>query len=125
MSTQRRTSTSEPCRIGQTLDLLGGRWKGSIIWWLETGPQRFGDLKRSLDGITPKVLTGQLRQLERDGLVKRKQYLEIPPRVEYSLTPLCRSLIPLLGSITAWGDAHIASILRARTRYDSRENGAQ
>ena len=60
---------SEPCRIGQTLELLGGRWKGSIIWWLQSDPRRFGELRRLLDGITPKVLTGQLRQLERDGLV--------------------------------------------------------
>lgn len=119
MPTQpKRRSISEPCRIGQTLDLLGGRWKGSIIWWLESGPKRFSELERLLSEVTPKVLTGQLRALERDGLVKRVQFPEIPPRVEYSLTALCRSLIPLLGEITAWGDAHMPSVLRARTRYD-------
>ena len=121
MTAANRRRISEPCRIGQTLDLLGGRWKGSIIWWLEAEARRFSELKRLLDTITPKVLTGQLRQLERDGLVKRQQFSEIPPRVEYSLTPLCRSLIPLLGTITAWGDDHMAGILRARTRYDSRK----
>ena len=120
MPTERKSRTPVPCRIGQTLDLLGGRWKGSIIWWLEDEPRRFSELRRLLDGITPKVLTGQLRQLERDGLVKRTQYPEIPPRVEYELTSLCRSLIPLLGAITAWGDAHMPAIRRARTRYDGR-----
>lgn len=118
MTKTTRRRISEPCRIGQTLELLGGRWKGSIIWWLESQPQRFGELRKLLDGITPKVLTGQLRQLERDGLVKREQFQEIPPRVEYSLTPLCRSLIPLLGTITAWGDAHMAAIARSRTKFD-------
>jgi DNA-binding HxlR family transcriptional regulator len=114
----KRRSISEPCRIGQTLDLLGGRWKGSILWWLQSGPKRFGELQRLLDEITPKVLTGQLRALERNGLVKRVQYPEIPPRVEYSLTPLCHSLTPLLDTITAWGDAHMPSVLRARKRFD-------
>ena len=119
MTPKPRTSrTSEPCRIGQTLDLLGGRWKGSIIWWLCAEPKRFGELQKLLDGITPKVLTGQLRALERDGLVKRVQFHEIPPRVEYSATALCHSLVPLLQEITAWGDAHMPSVLRARTRYD-------
>lgn len=114
----RRSRTSEPCRIGQTLDLLGGRWKGSIIWWLSAEPRRFGELRRLLEGITPKVLTGQLRQLERDGLVKRQQFQEIPPRVEYSITTLCRSILPLLSSITEWGDAHMAAVSRARTKFD-------
>lgn len=118
MKNSSRRSVSEPCRIGQTLDLLGGRWKGSIIWWLEIEPRRFGELRRLLDGITPKVLTGQLRQLERDGLVKRKQFEEIPPRVEYSITPLCRSLTPLLATITSWGDAHMAAVNRSRSIYD-------
>ena len=118
MATERKSRTPVPCRIGQTLDLLGGRWKGSILWWLQQGPHRFGELRRRLDGITPKVLTGQLRHLERDGLVKRTQFPEIPPRVEYEVTPLCRSLIPLLDAITDWGDAHMAAIHRARTLFD-------
>jgi DNA-binding HxlR family transcriptional regulator len=89
-----------------TLDLIGGKWKGVILFRLLEGTKRFGELRRLLCKITQRSLTQQLRELEADGLVARKVYAEVPPRVEYSLTPRGHSLEPVLAALMEWGNAH-------------------
>ncbi|HIU52264.1 MAG TPA: helix-turn-helix transcriptional regulator [Candidatus Merdicola faecigallinarum] len=85
------------------MGLIGEKWKVLIIRDLLTGTKRFGELKKSVTGITQKVLTNNLRQMEADGLIKRKVYAEVPPRVEYSLTKTGLSLKPILDSMVSWG----------------------
>jgi DNA-binding HxlR family transcriptional regulator len=94
----------QSCPTEAALAVIGGRWKVPILWTLYASTHRFGELSRQLTGITQKMLTQQLRELETDGLVHRKVYPEVPPRVEYSLTPLGRSLEPVLRSLTDWGE---------------------
>jgi len=89
--------------------MIGGRWKIPLIFHLLNGAKRFSELARALDGVTQKMLTQQLREMERDGLVERKVFPEVPPRVEYSLTPLGKSLKPVVDSMCRWGLAHGAS----------------
>lgn len=95
------------CPTEATLAVIGGRWKVPILWNLFKGTMRFGELSRSLPAATQKMLTQQLRELEKDGLLLRKVYAEIPPKVEYSLTPLGRSLEPILHALTQWGEHFI------------------
>lgn len=95
------------CPVTATLDLIGGRWKTLILFHLSTGKKRFGEIAVRIPSISRKVLTEQLKELEKDGLVNRKQYNEIPPRVEYSLTSLGESLSPVLTEIAQWGRANI------------------
>lgn len=95
------------CPVEVTLDMIGGRWKPLILWHLkEQRVLRHGQLKRLIPTITQKMLTQQLRQLEEDGLVQRKQYAEVPPRVEYSLTAYGDELQAMLDQFCAWGAAH-------------------
>lgn len=91
------------CSMELTLDLIGGKWKTLILWHLEEKTLRFSELKRSLPKITQKMLTQQLRELEASGLVKRFIYTQIPPRVEYSLSPAGKSLLPILENMCQWG----------------------
>lgn len=94
-----------PCSFDITMDLMGGKWKPVIVWHLGTkGTKRFSELKKLLPNITQKMLTQQLRELETDGLVERKVYPQVPPKVEYSLTNLGESLMPILRMMCAWGD---------------------
>jgi len=94
------------CPAEYTLSMIGGRWKIPLIFHLLNGAKRFSELARALDGVTQKMLTQQLREMERDGLVERKVFPEVPPRVEYSLTPLGKSLKPVGDSMCRWGLAH-------------------
>jgi DNA-binding HxlR family transcriptional regulator len=94
----------QSCPTEATLAVIGGRWKVPILWTLYASTHRFGELSRHLSGITQKMLTQQLRELEADGLIHREVYPEVPPRVEYSMTPLGRSLEPVLRSLTEWGE---------------------
>lgn len=110
----------DPCGIGRTLALIEGRWKGAILWWLAERPRRFGELKRLLEGVTARVLTNHLRQLERDGLVARAVEEGPVTQVEYSLTPLGGELQPLLAAVSRWGTAHAAAVAAARDAYDAR-----
>jgi DNA-binding HxlR family transcriptional regulator len=96
------------CPVEMTLMLMGDRWKTLIIWRLLTGTKRFGQLKKEVTGISQKVLTDHLRIMEENGLVNRKVYAEIPPRVEYSLTELGRSLKPILEAMRQWGEQYCA-----------------
>lgn len=107
----------DTCQIALVLELIGGKWKGPIIWWVKDGPKRFNELKRLMPEITPRTLTKQLREMVKDGLVERNQFEEIPPRVEYSATKLCLSLVPLLDSLSAWGRSHQKTIEEARERH--------
>ena len=91
------------CTLEAALQVIGGRWKAVIIHFLLPGKQRFGELRRSLPNCTQRILTLQLRELERDGLVKRTAYAEVPPRVEYELTPFGQSLEPVLERMGKWG----------------------
>ena len=88
------------------MGLIGDKWKVLIIRDLLTGTKRFGEIKKSLNGITQKVLTNNLRQMEASGLVNRKVYAEVPPRVEYSLTETGWSLKPILDSMVVWGNSY-------------------
>lgn len=99
------------CPVEATLDLIGGKWKSVILWHLSRQTLRFSQLQRILPKVTQKMLTQQLRDLEKDGLVKRKIYEQIPPKVEYSLTDLGKTLTPLLEAICAWGDNYLASYI--------------
>lgn len=93
------------CTFEITMDLIGGKWKPIIIWHLGTkGTQRFNELKKLLPQITQKMLTQQLRELEADDLINRKVYAQVPPKVEYSLTDLGESLMPILKMMCNWGN---------------------
>lgn len=107
------------CPTREVLDRIGDKWTVLIIGALSEGPRRFNDIARRIDGISQKMLTQTLRSLERDGLVKRTQYLEIPPRVEYELTSLGESLRTPLRALELWAEAHIAEILDARATAGS------
>lgn len=106
------TTTAEQlpaCPVETTLGLIGDKWKVLILRDLLTGTKRFSELKRSVSGVSQKVLTAQLRAMEADGLLTRTVYAEVPPRVEYALTPLGESLRPILDAMQAWGSAYKAS----------------
>ena len=92
-----------PCPVETTMNLIGGRWKVLLLRELFEGKRRFGELFRSISGISQKMLTQQLREMERDGLINRKVYAQVPPRVEYSLTEEGRSLKPVLDAMAQWG----------------------
>lgn len=94
------------CGVVVTLEVIGGKWKGIILWHLVQKTLRFSQLQRRLAGITQKMLTQQLRELEADGLVHRKVYPEVPPRVEYSLTEKGQSVSPILTLMCEWGQQH-------------------
>jgi DNA-binding HxlR family transcriptional regulator len=94
------------CPTETTLDLIAGRWKVLVIYWLLQGTRRFNQLQRELGGVTHRTLARQLRELEADGLVERRDFAQNPPRVEYALTPLGRSLEPVLMAMHAWAEQH-------------------
>lgn len=94
------------CPVETTLTLIGDKWKVLILRDLLTGTKRFGELKKSLGNVSQKVLTAQLRDMEESGLVNRKVYAEVPPRVEYSLTVLGESLNPILDAMKCWGESY-------------------
>lgn len=98
------------CPVETTLTLIGDKWKVLILRDLLTGTKRFGELKKSVGNVSQKVLTAQLRDMEESGLVNRRAYAEVPPRVEYSLTELGQSLKPILDSLWTWGEEYKASL---------------
>jgi DNA-binding HxlR family transcriptional regulator len=103
------------CPVETTLAVIGGKWKPLILWRLKSGVWRFGELQRLVPGVTRKMLTQHLRELERDGIVARKVYGEIPPKVEYSLTPYGRTLRPLLKELCDWGHRHESRVMARAT----------
>lgn len=98
------------CPVETTLTLIGDKWKVLILRDLMPGTKRFGELKKSVGNVSQKVLTAQLRAMEESGLVHREVYAEVPPRVEYSLTELGKSLKPILDSMWNWGEEYKASL---------------
>jgi DNA-binding HxlR family transcriptional regulator len=109
----------QACPIAPVVDLVFSRWTTPILWTLnEYGRQRFVELERRIGVITPKVLTQRLRQLERDGLIVRTYYAEVPPRVEYEISELGRSLGPLFHSLADWSP-NLAKVEEARNHFDT------
>ncbi|MFE1440365.1 winged helix-turn-helix transcriptional regulator [Streptomyces sp. NPDC058739] len=107
------------CPIAPVVDIVFSRWTTPILWVLHTyGVQRFVQIERRITGITPKVLTQRLRQLERDGLVVRTYHPEVPPRVEYEISELGRSLGPLFAHLADWTTENLPVVERAREAYD-------
>jgi DNA-binding HxlR family transcriptional regulator len=97
------------CPVETTLSVVGGKWKVVILWRLVSGTKRFNELQRSISQITRKMLTEQLRELERDNLIVRKVYPEVPPKVEYSLSDYGRTFIPVMQAMAQWGLVHLES----------------
>jgi DNA-binding HxlR family transcriptional regulator len=109
---------ADACPVSPVVDLVFSRWTTPVLWALnESGVLRFVELERRLGGITSKVLTQRLRQLERDGLVRRQYHPEVPPRVEYEITGLGRSLSPVFAALSQWSDAHLPDVEKARASY--------
>ncbi|KND37615.1 winged helix-turn-helix transcriptional regulator [Streptomyces acidiscabies] len=108
------------CPSRTSLARIANKWTAMVVIALTGGPLRFRDLRTTVDGISAKVLTDTLRDLERDGIVTRHSYAEVPPRVEYELTDLGRSLHAPLEALGRWAEEHMAEVMAAREDYDAR-----
>jgi|SRR5690625_4234110 len=102
------------CPVAVTVDVIGGKWKGLILYHIVPGPRRFNELRRLMPDITQRMLTLQLRELERDGIVHREIYQQIPPKVEYSFTEFGETLKPIIFLMRDWGDEYENEILMKR-----------
>jgi DNA-binding HxlR family transcriptional regulator len=103
-----RFDCSPGCSVEAAIGLIDGKWKSVILFHLLTGTLRFNEIRKHVANVTPRMLTKQLRELEEDGLIAREVYAQVPPKVEYSLSPLGRSMEPILLALKAWGDANIS-----------------
>jgi DNA-binding HxlR family transcriptional regulator len=112
------------CEVRQILDRIADKWSLLAIALLEERTLRFTELQRRIDGISQRMLTVTLRQLERDGLVERTVYPVVPPRVEYTLTPLGSTLHATINTLVTWTEAHQSEIAAARAAYDARAQGS-
>ncbi len=110
----------EDCEVRQILDRIADKWSLLVVALLEERTLRFNELRREIDGISQRMLTVTLRQLERDGLVSRTVHPVVPPRVEYELTPLGMSLHETVQALVTWTDAHQREVAAARSAYDAR-----
>lgn len=110
------------CPSRTSLAKIANKWTAMIVIALDSGPLRFGALREAVDGISGKVLTDTLRDLERDGILLRTMYNEMPPRVEYELTALGQSLRQPLAALGRWAETHIEDVLQAREDYDQRSD---
>jgi DNA-binding HxlR family transcriptional regulator len=106
------------CGLDAALRVVGGKWKPLILYFLRPGPKRYGELKRAVRGVSDKVLIQQLKELEAHGIVSRTDYKEIPPRVDYGLTPLGLSLIDAMVPLCGWGDRNAETIASVLTPLD-------
>ncbi len=113
-------TTIDTCRARDVLDRIGDKWSVYVIGLLGDGPRRFTDLLRTIDGVSQRMLTVTLRGLERDGIVTRKVYPVVPPRVDYDLTPTGHTLLATVRQLIEWADVHTGDIDAARARYDAR-----
>ena len=107
------------CASRQILDRIGDTWSVLVVTMLADGPQRYTALAKRIEGVSPKMRTQTLRGLERDGLITRTVHAEVPPRVDYALTPLGRSLLGLVSALETWAETHIDDVQAARTAYDN------
>lgn len=105
------------CPVDFAFQRIGGKYKGRILWFLKDGVLRYGELKRTVVGISPKMLTQALKELEEDKLIKRKVYLEVPPKVEYSLTETGLTLIPSIDLLRIWGSRQLAEPAGSFRKY--------
>jgi DNA-binding HxlR family transcriptional regulator len=119
-ATRAHPATIETCRARDVLDRIGDKWSVYVISLLGDGPRRFTDLLRTIDGISQRMLTVTLRGLERDGIVTRKVYPVVPPRVDYDLTPTGHTLLATVRQLIEWADDHTGDIDAARAQYDAR-----
>ncbi|MGW5647889.1 winged helix-turn-helix transcriptional regulator [Saccharopolyspora sp. NPDC003752] len=110
----------EACPINEVLDHVAGKWSIGILVAAADGPVRFTELERSIQGISRRMLTLNLRKLERDGLLVRTVHPTVPPKVEYELTPMARELHETLAGLVGWAERHRPGIVRARADYDAR-----
>jgi DNA-binding HxlR family transcriptional regulator len=101
------------CPVEAALDIIGGKWKAILLFHILDGTKRFNELGRLVPGLTQRMLTTQLRELEADGVIARTVYPQVPPKVEYSATPFGRSLEPLLRELAVWAEAHVKPRLGA------------
>jgi DNA-binding HxlR family transcriptional regulator len=121
----KRACEYERCPVEAALDLIGGRWKAMILsLLLDRHPLRFGELRRKLRGVTHRVLTAQLRDLEQTGLVSRRVHAEVPPRVEYTPTELALTLRPLLAELRRWGAEYALAVRRDAAAPGASSSGA-
>lgn len=119
MSEKKSVRELPACPVETTLTLIGDKWKVLILRDLLPGTKRFGELKKSVGNVSQKVLTAQLRAMEESGLLTRTVYPEVPPRVEYTLTKLGRSLQPILDAMWNWGEGYKASLNKKRRVSDN------
>jgi DNA-binding HxlR family transcriptional regulator len=105
----KKNSKQANCPVDYAFQRIGGKYKGRILWVLRDGFLRYGEVKRAVIGITPKMLTQTLKELEADELITRKVYLEVPPKVEYSLTETGKELIPFINQMRSWGEKQMLS----------------
>ena len=110
---------TEGCPTRLVLDHIMSKWGVLVLLALTDGTHRWGELRREVEGISEKMLASTLRTLEADGLVERRSYPEVPPRVEYALTPLGATLREIVGALIEWSGAHLAEVDAARARYDA------
>lgn len=120
----KRLNSKSGCAVEVTLSVMGGTWKPIILFQLLLGKKRFGELGRAIPGITQRMLTLQLRELEDAGIVARTVYAEVPPRVDYALTELGRSLQPVLIAMRNWGIAYSQNFAPAEPLHDAEQHGA-
>ena len=114
--------SSDDCRaVSSVLARVGDKWSVLVIVLLGDGPKRFNEIKRMVGGISQRMLTLTVRGLERDGLITRTQYPTIPPRVDYALTQLGRTLLEAVTPLSAWARSHVREIRRAQDRFDRRD----
>ncbi|MBB3110800.1 DNA-binding HxlR family transcriptional regulator [Paenibacillus phyllosphaerae] len=115
----RELPSGEACPVEFTLDVIGGKWKGVLLYHLISGTKRFNEFRKLCPIITQRMLTLQLRELEQDGIVHREVYQQVPPKVEYSLTPFGRTLEPIILSMKQWGDTYREQALSLMNRDEA------
>jgi len=125
VSTEKMTTPSSPeicdtgCGLNATLRIISGKWKPLILFFLRDGPKRYGELKRLMQGVSDKVLIQQLKDLEADHVLARTDYQEVPPRVDYAVTPLGRSLAEAIVPLCTWGTENAAEMARIFAERDA------
>jgi DNA-binding HxlR family transcriptional regulator len=112
------------CGLEAALEVGGGKWKVLILWGLRTAPRRFGALRREISGISEKMLIQHLKEMEADGIVTRKDYKEVPPRVEYALTSFGGTLCDALSPLCEWGQLHMARIETCQQEHEAKRQKA-
>lgn len=117
---KKEMNANTSCPIAGSISIFGGKWKPEAIYFINLGPKRFNELRRLIPDVSQRMLTQQLKELERDGIIDRTQYLEIPPKVVYSMTHLGKTLIPIFQQLEKWTNQNIKQIGEARTSYDKK-----